>query len=141
MAKDTESKKKPVNSKNKNVKEFKINLDPRTIFLAILIFFIGLTFYSSFNADQSKNSQEKSITQVVNDIQEKKVKTVEIDGNTVNVTYKNGTEAKAIKEEGESFISILSDSKIDSFKEKAEVVFIELEHRSATERQLVIHTL
>lgn len=113
MAKDTESKKKPVNSKNKNVKEFKINLDPRTIFLAILIFFIGLTFYSSFNADQSKNSQEKSITQVVNDIQEKKVKTVEIDGNTVNVTYKNGTEAKAIKEEGESFISILSDSKID----------------------------
>lgn len=29
----------------------------------------------------------------------------------------------------------------DSFKEKAEVVFIELEHRSATERQLVIHTL
>lgn len=113
MPKDSDTTKKQTSSKKKKSAEFRINLDPRTIFLGILIFFIALTFYSSFNNEQSKKSPEKSLTQVIVDVKDNKVKNIKVEGNTVNVTYKNGTTAKAFKEEGESLFTTFKDANVD----------------------------
>ncbi len=111
MAKE---QKKPLQQrKSKKTSEFRINFDPRSIFVAILIFFIGLTVYSSYGDQETKNSPEKSLTQVINDVRNNQVRNIEVEENTVIATYKNGDTAKAFKEDGESIFTAFQAANVD----------------------------
>jgi cell division protease FtsH len=59
---------------------------------------------------------EKPLTKVLQDIKKGNVEKMEVEGNKVTVSYKNGTTVKTTKEQAESFITSLKDAGIDPSK-------------------------
>lgn len=103
------------NSKSKKPLEIKFNLDIRTLFIA---FFIGLFFLSMYLSikDAASLTTEKSLTAVIKDIKSNKVKNIEIEGDRVELTYKDSKIITTYKEQGEGFVKTLKDSGIDTEK-------------------------
>ncbi|MCX7996449.1 MAG: ATP-dependent zinc metalloprotease FtsH [Patescibacteria group bacterium] len=110
------NEKKSGKDTQRNIAEFKFNFDLRTVFIAIFVFFLLLTLYGSFSGAEKANIPEKPLTQVLTDIRQDRVKSVEVDGNTVNVVYKNGQNARATKESTSSFLEILANNDIPANK-------------------------
>ena len=101
----------------KKIAEFKFNLDIKNLF--IIIFIIIFSFYTLRSFSKEFNQLptiEKSISTVVKDIKDDKVKKVEIIDNKMIVTYKNGTVNSSNKEPGESFMKTLKDAGVDPDK-------------------------
>lgn len=74
--------------------------------LAALIFVMGI-----FNGNTSSNSQQ--LGQVVSAVKNHKVQKIEVDGDQITATYKDGTVVTTQKEPGTSIYDILKDSNID----------------------------
>lgn len=116
MASESESQKKSASKKSqkqKKMAEFRINFDVRTIFIAIFVFFLFLTIYSSFSAEDSRRNPEVSLTQVIRDVKDKKVKSLEVEDATITANYNDGRVVKTRKEDGESIVTTLKDAGAD----------------------------
>jgi cell division protease FtsH len=107
--------KTPRNGTPKKVKkifEFKINLTPKNIFLWIIAgVILFLVFISA--RDVSKLFPDKSVSSLVSDIKAGQVKKVEVDGDKLMATYKDGKVYSSQKETQDSLTKILSDNKVD----------------------------
>lgn len=114
------SKKNNAKSGPEKIAEFKFNLNIKTIFLIVFIAFFLTSVYMSFK-DLNKIYPEKSITQVVSDVKNDKVKKVEVSGDKLIIHYKNDTIATANKESQASFSETLKDSGADPSKVTIEV--------------------
>ena len=101
--KDTKSEKKT---------QVKIKIGFKQIFIAIFAFLFAASILVSLG-ELVNSSTNKPISKVIADIRAKKVKKIEIIGNKVLVHYPGDIIATTSKEEGESFIKTLQDSKID----------------------------
>src|SRR3989338_6751111 len=90
----------------------KVKFTFKHIFVGLFLLFFLFSILISFS-DMSNSSTEKPISSIISDVQQKKVKKIEIVGNKISVHYKNNKIVSTTKEEGESFIKSLSDAKVD----------------------------
>lgn len=91
------------------VKEFKINLNVKTIALLLFLSLFAYTLLSPLMKD-SKSGKDLPISQVLQDIKQGKVKKVETYDNKIEVTYKDDKKATTYKESSDSFREILKDN-------------------------------
>jgi len=100
----------------KKLTEFKINLNLRNLFIGIFALLFLFFVFRSTSSEISKAIPEKTITQLVQDIKNQRVKKVEVIDNKVLVYYKNDQLAVAYKESTEGFIQTLKNSGVDPNK-------------------------
>ncbi len=100
-------KQKDKKGKNKFKFKFKINLWTVVIIGLMILFFMPFIF-SLGNFSQSDNKIE--ISQLLTDIREGRVESVEIQNERVIAKFENGEEKTAIKEQSESFADLLEKS-------------------------------
>ncbi len=95
------------------ITEFRFNFDIKNVFI---IFFVIIFLYFAYRSISNEIKQalpEKSITSVVKDIKDNKVKKVEIIDNKILVYYKNDNLAITYKEPSDSFLKTIKDSGIN----------------------------
>jgi cell division protease FtsH len=113
MAQTKETKKQ---TKKEPAAEFRFDFNIKTVFLAIFVFFLLFTVYTSFSQENRPQAETKPITQVIQDIKANKVKEVVVRGNDLTVNYNNNQSIETTKEEGESFITTLKNAGVDPTK-------------------------
>jgi len=103
------------NNKNQRVKikEFKFNFNLRNIFLVVFISIFLVYVYRSISSQIQQVLPEKSITTIINETKEGKIKKVDVIDNKIIVYYKNDKLAVTYKETADSFTKILQDNKIN----------------------------
>ena len=84
--------------KKQVIKEFKLKIDIKTVFIALFIFLFLYFSFKSLSKEVKQTLPEKSITQIINDIQQNKVKSLEIIDNKIIVKYKDDKLALTYKE-------------------------------------------
>lgn len=97
----------------KKVAQFKLNLDLKNMFF---IFFIVLFLFFAFQSISKEVKQalpEKSITTVVQEIKDQKVKKVEIVDNKILIFYKDDTLGVTYKEASDSFLKTVRDAGVN----------------------------
>ena len=99
--------------------KLKINLWTVVIFGILAMLFLPLFFNAS---DFQGLAENVDISQAIVDIKEDRVDSIEIEDEKVNITYKDGTEKVAIKEEDETFAELLVGAEIDLSTVKYEVI-------------------
>jgi len=104
------------NKKNdlKKVVNFNFDLNLKNIFIAFFLFLFLFFSYRSINNEMKQVFPEKSISTVVKEIKDKKVKKVEVIDNKVIVYYKNDSLAVTYKEPSESFLQTLKNNDINA---------------------------
>jgi cell division protease FtsH len=66
----------------------------------IAVLLIAASIWGLANMDQGNQTKEVPISQITRDAQEKRVERIDVDGNEVIATLKDGTKKQAFKEEG-----------------------------------------
>lgn len=92
--------------------ELKFHLNPRKLLLWLVIFLLFAPFLLSLWAATSLE-EEVPLTQALNDIRERKISEVEVEGEQLHLTYTDGEKRLTRKEGTETFIEILKASEID----------------------------
>lgn len=105
--------KKKNSIQQKKITEFRFNVDLRTLFIIIFVGFFLFFAFRSFSNVAKQVMPEKSITTVVKEIKEGKVKKIEIIDNKILVYYANDKLALAYKETGDSFLKTLKDNNVN----------------------------
>jgi len=102
------------NNKNQKIKikKIKFSLNLKNFFILLFTAFFLFYTYKSINTEIKRALPEKSISQIVNEAKQKKIKKVEIIDNRILVYYKDGKLATTFKETTDSFTKILQDNKI-----------------------------
>lgn len=103
-----------IKKQNKKVKEFYFQINLKNLFLIFFIVLFLFFAFQSISSEIKKTIPEKSISTIINEIKEKKVKKVEVIDNRLIIYYKNDQLATAFKESTDSFRKILEDNKISS---------------------------
>jgi cell division protease FtsH len=100
-------------SPQKKIKKFevKINLNFKRILFWFFIILMGLSFLFSFAGVQTK--QEIPLSQLLNEIEEGKVKKVEVQEDRLLTTYQDDNFSFSRKEPGQSLTEILKEAEID----------------------------
>jgi cell division protease FtsH len=117
--------------KNPKISKFEFNFDIRSVFIASIIFLIGVSLWGSIVSEVNRLTPARPITDVIRDIKDGKTKEIEIVDDRIIVTYKDGSMASTTKETGESFLKTLSDNKVDVSKLKITV-------KNTTASQIII---
>ena len=117
-----ETEKKTPAQKNKKLKKFelRLNLSTRTLFLAVFIGFLLLSFALSLSQSSSM-IKEKGLSEVLTDVQAGKVAKIEVEEARLVVSYTDGSEAMARKEPQESVYQLFDAAKIDASKIELEI--------------------
>lgn len=122
MARKTE-KTKPSNKKSKIArirKEFRFNINIKNLFLWVVLLFIGISIFASFQ-QTSNFLEEKPLSEVLQDIETGRVEKVEVKESELKVQYTDGEKFVAYKEPQSSFVEILQNENIDPDKVQIEV--------------------
>lgn len=101
------------NPKDFKISEFKFKIDIKNIFIIIFVLIFLYYAYQSISKEIKQALPEKSITAVVKDIKDQKVKKVEIIDNKILVYYKDNSMALTYKEPSDSFMKTIRDSEIN----------------------------
>jgi len=102
------------NKKNdQKIKKFQFNLNLKNIFIFVFVFLFLFYAYQSVNKEIKQVMPEKSITTIVKEAKDGKIKKVDIIENKIIVYYKDDKLAISFKEPSDSFSKILRDSGIN----------------------------
>lgn len=101
------------NGKNQKIKQFKLNLNLKNIFLIVFIGLFLFYAYRSISSEINKTLPEKPISTILTEIKQNDVKKVDVIDNRIIIYYKDDKLATTIKENTDSFRKILEDNKID----------------------------
>ncbi|OGK63134.1 cell division protein FtsH [Candidatus Roizmanbacteria bacterium RIFOXYB2_FULL_38_10] len=93
--------------------QFNLHFDVKNLFFIFFILLFLFFAYQSISKEVKQALPEKSITTVVQDIKEQKVKKVEIMDNKIIAFYKDNTLGVTYKEASDSFLKTLRDSGIN----------------------------
>ncbi len=102
--------KKPI----KKTAQFQINFDLKNIFIIFFVIVFLVYGFNSITKEMGQIEPEKSITAVIADIKNNKVKKVEVIDNKLFTYYKDDKIAVSYKESSDSFLKTLRDSGITS---------------------------
>lgn len=94
--------------------EVKINLNrliSKTVVWLVIIFLFLPSILSFFGLNRQR--EQISVSQLVRDVRDEKVATMEVYGQEMRLSYKDGAEKIAKKEEGQQALEILAASEID----------------------------
>ncbi len=105
----------------KKIAQFKLNFDLKNMFFIFFIVLFLFFAYQSISKEVKQALPEKSITTVVQDIKDKKVKSVEIVDNKVLLFYKDNSLGVSYKEPSDSFRKILLDAGVNPNNAQIEV--------------------
>jgi len=92
--------------------EMKLNLNLKNIVLGFLILFLVLSALGSLSNTNMTNPEEP-LTTVINDIKDKKVQKIDVEGDKLTVTYKDGKKIISQKESQDSLPKLLETSGVD----------------------------
>jgi len=112
---DKKVKNSPLDPKKTKYAELKFEFNIKTLFILLFLGFFLISLFMSFR-DVNKVFPEKSLTQLILDIKQDKVKKVDISGDKIVAQYKNDKVVSTTKESQSSFFEILKDSNIDPSK-------------------------
>lgn len=117
-----EAEKKTPANKNKKLKKFelRLNLSTRSLFLAVFIGFLLLSFALSLSQSTSL-VKEKPLSEVLTDVAAGTVAKIEVEEMRLVVSYTDGSEAMARKEAQESIYQLFDAAKIDASKVELEI--------------------
>lgn len=103
-------------SPKKNKKfEMRFKLNMRNLFIVLFVVFIGVSFFlSMMQAPALPN--EQPLSKILSDVNDGKVKKIEVEDVKLSVTYNDGGEASTRKEPTDSIYQIFSDAKVDPAK-------------------------
>lgn len=111
-------KQKNINGRNGNKRpikklfEFRVNLTPKNIFLWLIVGMILLMIFMSAR-DVTKIFPERPFSTIISDVKQSEVKKIEVIGDKLLATYKDGKIYSSQKEGQESLYKTFTDSGID----------------------------
>src|SRR3989338_10463961 len=97
----------------KKVAQFKLNLDLKNSFFIFFIVLFLFFAYQSISKEVKQALPEKSITTVVQEIKDQKVKKMEIVDNKILIFYKDDTLGVTYKEASDSFLKTVRDAGVN----------------------------
>ncbi len=97
----------------KKISEVRVNLNLKNLFIWFFIFIFGVSFFLSFQQG-AKFLEEKPLSTIIGDAKDNKIKKIEVEGNRLTVTYKDGKAFNAHKESQESLTKILESAGVDA---------------------------
>ena len=98
------------------ITQFKFNINLRNFFLIFFVLLFLFYAYRSVSKEIKQVAPDKSITTIVKEAKDGKIKKIDIIDNKLLIYYKNDTLAVSYKETGESFIKTLKDSGVSPEK-------------------------
>ncbi|PIZ67174.1 cell division protein FtsH, partial [Candidatus Roizmanbacteria bacterium CG_4_10_14_0_2_um_filter_33_96] len=104
--------------KNGNFKitQFKFNVNLRNFFVIFFVFLFIFYAYRSIKNEVKQVAPEKSITTIVKEAKEGKIKKIDLIDNKLLIYYKNDTLSISYKEAGETFIKTLKEAGVNPEK-------------------------
>lgn len=115
MKQQQKSSKKRSGRSPKKMKEFRINFDIKTLFIALFAgFFLYTLFSPLLNGDS--NVEEISLSQLIQQVQEGQTKEITVSDTKITTTYNNDTQSVTYIEPSDNFRQILNDSNIPTEK-------------------------
>lgn len=93
--------------------ELRLNFNFKNILLWSLILFLGLSLIFSTLGVTPTVKEEIPLSQALTDIKDQKVSKVQVEGDKINLTYKDGKTGVSRKEPGSAMTEILKDADID----------------------------
>ncbi len=96
----------------KNIKEFKIKFDIKTVFIILFGAFFLFALLSPLFRSTSVPTATKSLSEVVKDIKRNRVEKIIVEENKVIAEYKDDSVIETSKEPNDSFREILKDAEI-----------------------------
>lgn len=97
----------------KKIAQFKLNFDLKNMFFIFFIVLFLFFAYQSISKEVKQALPEKSITTVVQEIKDQKVKKVEIVDNKILIFYKDDTLGVTYKEASDSFLKTVRDAGVN----------------------------
>lgn len=101
-----------------NGQRFEVQINLNTLFnrgfIYILLGILFLPFLMSLF--MGGRSQEITLTELINDVKAEKVERVEVAGTQLNVTYKDASQKRARKEDGQEIVNVFETAGIDVSK-------------------------
>src|SRR3990167_8725871 len=98
------------------ITQFKFNVNLRNFFLIFFVLLFVFYAYRSVSKEIKQVAPEKSITTVVKEAKEGKIKKIDLIDNKLLIYYKDGKLALSYKEAGETFIKTLKDAGVNPDK-------------------------
>ncbi len=95
------------------IAQFKFNINLRNFFVIFFVFLFLFYAYRSIKNEIKQVAPEKSITTIVKEAKEGKIKKIDLIDNKLLIYYKNDTLSISYKEAGETFIKTLKDAGIN----------------------------
>jgi cell division protease FtsH len=105
-------KQSPQNRKKQSKMKFKLSWKDILLYGFLFLFFLFLTL-SVGDITSGKAGRNVPISQVVKDAKEKKVTAISVNGDKLDIAYKNGEHVTSQKETGTSIYEILKNSNVD----------------------------
>lgn len=102
-------------AKQSEMKQTEIHINLNQLFSKSLVYIlIALLFLPSiFGLFRGGQREEITVSQMVKDVREEKIDTLQVSGQELQLDYKDGSKKMARKEEGQQALEVLSDSGID----------------------------
>lgn len=104
------------NNGSMKVKQFKFNLNIRTLFVAAFVFLFLLFAYQSISREIKQVLPEKSISTIVSEAKQNKIDKIDVIDNKLLVYYKDEKLATSYKEPSDSLRQTLKDEGVDITK-------------------------
>jgi len=98
------------------MRQYKFKINIRSAFVIVFIVLFLFYAFQSIKAEVAKAVPEKSITTIVKDIKQNKVKKIDVIDNKLIIYYKNAQLATSYKESSDSMLKVLVDNSINPDK-------------------------
>jgi cell division protease FtsH len=89
-------------------------------FLAVFLWFVILSFTQGSDTS-SKSSKQVSLSQIITEVKQNKIKQIEVSGNKITAIGKDGKTVEANKETGANLYQIFKDSGVSLDKTKVDI--------------------
>ena len=98
------------------ITQFKFNINLRNFFVIFFVFLFLFYAYRSIKNEVKQVAPEKSITTIVKEAKEEKIKKIDLIDNKLLIYYKNDTLSISYKEAGETFVKTLKEAGVNPEK-------------------------
>ncbi|KKP62826.1 MAG: ATP-dependent zinc metalloprotease FtsH [Candidatus Roizmanbacteria bacterium GW2011_GWC2_34_23] len=98
------------------VTQFKFNINLRNFFVIFFVFLFLFYAYRSIKNEVKQVAPEKSITTIVKEAKDGKIKKIDLIDNKLLIYYKNDTLSISYKEAGETFVKTLKEAGVNPEK-------------------------